>query len=291
MPTGLLILSRPTLQKALPFSRYYTTPSGGQCWCTHGLWTSYWCQKGRRGWEGYRHLPVNNICLEDRWPQQKERNLPCNVWTGSCCMCIGLKLSLSYGNGDAFFFQPSTRKKRTMATHLERSGRHLWMNLKMEMALWFPASPGIVTNLEVSPSKKTCAFGEGYGDCRLQIGASSCGSSYQFIVIVQSPLDQYSPLSTCCIFSGTMVSGIPSLEHATASPQHHSWIIPPPSSFTGCHQGACSGNSSRSQHQAMSLRPWYPPWRAPKIRQLRGDKKRAAGFDAWAVLWWCDEGI
>lgn len=31
--------------------------------------------------------------------------------------------------------QLSTRKKRTMATHLERSGRHLWMNLKMEMAL------------------------------------------------------------------------------------------------------------------------------------------------------------
>lgn len=97
MSKGLLILSKPTLKKkALPFSRYYTTRSRGQCWCTHGLWTSYWCQKGRRGWEGYRHLPVNNICLEDGWPQQKERNLPCNVWTGSCCMCIGLKLSLSY---------------------------------------------------------------------------------------------------------------------------------------------------------------------------------------------------
>ena len=209
------------------------------------------------------------------------------------CAWVWSWVSAMEMDSDAFFFQLSTRKKRTIATHLERSGRHLWMNLKMEMALWFPASLGIVTNLEVSPSKKTCAFGEGYEDCRLQIGASNCGSSYQFIVIVQSPIEQYSPLSTCCISSGTMVSGIPSLEHVTASPQHHSWIIPPPSSFTGCHQGACSGNSSRSLHQAMSLRPWYPPWRAPKTRQLRGEKRRAAGFDAWAVpwCWWCDERI
>ena len=98
------------------------------------------------------------------------------------CAWVWSWVSAMEMDSDAFFFQLSTRKKRTIATHLERSGRHLWMNLKMEMALWFPASLGIVTNLEVSPSKKTCAFGEGYEDCRLQIGASNCGSSYQFIV-------------------------------------------------------------------------------------------------------------
>ena len=120
----------------------------------------------------------------------------------------------------------------------------------------------------------------------------SWGWDYQFIV--ESPIDQYSPLSTCCISSGTMASELQEfrvLEHVTASPQDHSWIIPSPSSFTGCHQGACSGNSSRSLHQAMSLLPWYPPWRAPRARQLRRDKRRAAGFDAGAVpwWWWCEE--
>ena len=178
-----------------------------------------------------------------------------------------------------------------VATQLERSGRHLWMNLKMEMALWFPASLGIVTNLEVSPSKKTCAFGKGYGDCRLQVGASSCGWSYQFIVqwpIVNRPILTFKHLLYLFRNYGFRNSEFPNmLQH------QHGVKTPSPSSFTGCHRGACSGNSSRSLHQAMSLLPWYPPWRAPKTRQLRGDKRRAAGFDAWAVSWWwwCGEGI
>ena len=98
---------------------------------------------------------------------------------------------------------------------------------------------------------------------------------------------------TTGIFSGTMVSGIPSFRTC------HSITTTSLLNYTSTFiiHGLPPRRMFRKQFEIASpsdvTTPVVPTVESPKNPVTPRDKRRAAGFDAWAVLWWwwCDEGI